>query len=69
MVDLAAGPELNFIQRALNGHAALAYHMGINHGRTDICMTEQFLYGSNIITVFKQMGGKAVAECVAGDLF
>ena len=32
--------------------------MGVYHGTSNILMTEQFLYGANIITILEQVGGK-----------
>lgn len=32
-------------------------------------MTHQFLYGANIVAIFEQMGGKAVAKCMATRTF
>ena len=36
------------VQRTLHPAAALAHDMGVNHGRRDIFMSEQFLDGSDI---------------------
>ncbi len=41
--------------------------MGVDHGRFEIDMAEQFLDGADIFAGFEEMGGKAVAEGVAGD--
>jgi hypothetical protein len=38
--------------------------MGVNLGRGDIRMTQQFLDGTQVVTPFQQTGREAVAECV-----
>ena len=38
--------------------------MGVDHGRADIGVTEQFLYSPNISSGLKEMRGEAVAKCV-----
>ena len=43
--------------------------MGVDHGGGDIGVTEQFLYGPDIIAVFQQMGGKTMAEDMRGYVF
>jgi uncharacterized protein (UPF0303 family) len=35
--------------------------MGVNHGGFDIRMSQEFLYGANILSGLQQMGGKAMA--------
>ncbi len=43
--------------------------MGVNHRRTDVHVPEQFLNSSDVIAIFKQMGGKGMAQGVrAGRL-
>jgi hypothetical protein len=40
--------------------------MGIDHGSRDVRVPEQFLDGADIVAVFQKVGGKRVAEGVAG---
>ena len=43
--------------------------MGIDHGRTNILVTEQFLHGANVIAILKEMSSKAMPQGMAGDAF
>jgi hypothetical protein len=36
---------------------AVAQDVGVDHGRRDVAMAEQFLYGSNVLAALKQVGG------------
>ena len=38
--------------------------MRINHRRTDILVAKQFLDGSDVVSFFKEVRGKRMAECV-----
>ena len=38
--------------------------MGIDHGRTDVLMSKEFLDRPDIVAVLKQMGGKGMSEGV-----
>ena len=40
--------------------AGTVQHMGVNHGGSDVFVTEQFLNGTNVAPVFKQVRGEAV---------
>lgn len=42
--------------------------MGINHGRTDVFMSEEFLDGLNFVTRFKQMSCKGMSKGVATNM-
>ena len=44
-------------------------HMGIDHCGFDILVTEKFLHGADIISCFKQVSGKAMAEGMWADIF
>jgi hypothetical protein len=35
-------------------------HVGVDHGRADILVPQQFLHCPNIVTVLQQVRGKAV---------
>jgi len=43
--------------------------MGIDHCGFDILVTEKFLHGADIISCFKQVSGKAMAEGMWADIF
>ena len=57
------------IERATDGKAAAIKDMGIDHRRFDVFVAEEFLDGANIVPGFQQVGRKAMAEGVRGDLF
>ena len=38
-----------------------------DHGRSDIAMAEQLLYGSNVIIGLQKMAGETVAKGMGGD--
>ena len=40
-------------------------HVGVDHGRFHILVTEQILLGADAIATFQQVRGEAVAERVA----
>ena len=52
------------VQRTAHGEAALVQDVGVDHGGLDVLVAQQFLDGANIVTRFKQVGGKAMAEGV-----
>jgi hypothetical protein len=39
--------------------------MGVQHGRRDVPVTEQFLDGPDVMATLQQMGGKRMAHGVA----
>jgi hypothetical protein len=43
--------------------------MGIDHRRTDILVTKQFLNRPDIVTFFQQMRSKGMAKCMTPDPF
>jgi len=47
----------------------VAKDVGIDHGRLDVFMVEELLDGPDIVAGDQQMGGEAVPERVAADLF
>ena len=55
-----------FIDGALNTSWSTVKHMGVNHRRLDLIMAKKFLNGSDIITIFEQVRGKGMAECITG---
>ena len=38
--------------------------MGVNHGRSDVGVSEQLLNRADIVAIFQQMGGKGMAHGV-----
>jgi hypothetical protein len=44
-------------------------NMGIDHGCLDILMSKQFLHGTYVITILKQVRGKRMAKGVRGNGF
>ena len=43
--------------------------MGVDHGGLDIFVTKELLDGANVIAVFEEVRGEAMAEGVGGDGF
>jgi len=43
--------------------------MGVDHRGLDILVTEEFLDCPDIVAIFEEVGGEAVAEGVRGDRF
>ncbi len=50
-------------------HPASVQDVGVEHGGADAGVAQEFLDGPNIVSVFKQVGGEAVPEGVAGGSF
>jgi hypothetical protein len=46
-----------------------AGYVGINFGGGDVGVSEQFLDGSQVFAIFKEVSGEAVPEDVRGDSF
>ena len=55
------------VERAAHGEGAALENVCVNHRCFDILMTQQFLDGADVVSVFEQVCGKAVAEGVRGD--
>lgn len=49
--------------------AAPIQYMGIDHGGADILMSEQLLYGTDVVARLKVGGGKGMTEGVAARGF
>jgi hypothetical protein len=43
--------------------------MGIDHGGFDILVAQQLLNGADVVATLEQMGGKAMAKCMATHPF
>jgi len=48
------------------GQATTLEDVGIDHGRLDVLVAQQFLDGTDVVMVFQQVGGEGVSEGVAG---
>lgn len=57
------------VQGALDAHPASVQDVGVEHGGADAGVAQEFLDGPDIVSVFKQVGGEAVPEGVAGGAF
>ena len=55
------------VQGALHGSPTTIEDMGIDHGRRNILMSEEFLNGADIVACFQQMSGEAMAEGMTTD--
>jgi hypothetical protein len=44
-------------KRASHAACATIEHGGVDHGRADVLVTEQFLDSADIVAVFQQLGG------------
>ena len=54
------------VQRAAHPFAAPVQHVGVDHCRAHVTVTEQFLHRANVVPGFQQVRGKRVPEGVAG---
>ena len=59
--------ELQPVDRAADAVAALVEHMGVDHGRAHVFVTQKLLDGANVVARFEQVGSEGVAEGVAAD--
>jgi len=51
---------------AADAEAALVEDVGVDHRGREFPVAEQFLDGADVVAGFEQVGGEAVAQCVAG---
>jgi len=54
--------NIQFIQRAFHTLSSLVQDMRVNHRRTDIGMTEQFLNGPNVVAILNRMRRKRMSK-------
>ena len=52
------------VKRTTDGKPAAIQNMRVNHRRLDIFVTKQFLYGSDIVAILKQMRGEGMTKCM-----
>src|SRR5512136_578475 len=64
-----AGWQRLLIQGTLYGPCAALEHMGVDHGGFDILVTEQFLDGTDVVTILEKLGGEGMAEGMRGNGF
>jgi len=57
-------PEGQSVYGASDPPPAAVQNVGVNHGRTDIGVSEQLLNRADIVAIFQQMGGKGMAHGV-----
>ena len=50
-----------WIERATHALSTTLKDMGIDHGGTNILVSQEFLNGANVIAIFQQVGGKRMA--------
>jgi len=58
-----------YIRRAFYSNPGPVQHMSINHRGSHIAMSKQFLYCTDVVSPFKEMGGKGVTEYMTAYLF
>jgi len=56
------------ISPALDREPGLIQHVGVDHGRDDIGVSQQFLHCSDVIPCLKEVRGKGVAQSMAANL-
>jgi hypothetical protein len=57
------------IHRATHAVAAPVEYMGIDHGRGEVLVPQEFLDGSDVVAGFEQVRGKRMAEGVTSNVF
>src|SRR5205823_12773205 len=50
------------VERAAHAMPATIEHVGVDHCRAYVFVSEQFLYSAYVITCFEQVSGKAMAK-------
>ncbi len=58
-----------FVDWAADAQAGFVAHMGVDHGRGYVAVSQEFLHSANIISGFQQMSSKTVSEGVAARRF
>lgn len=57
------------IEGASDAAGAFVEYVGVDHGCADVGVAQEFLDGTDVVTVFKELGGKGVSERVATCVF
>ena len=65
----AAGMRIEGVQGASDTQPSAVEDVGVLHRGADAGVAEEFLDRSDVVSVFQEMGGKRVAEGVAGRSF
>ena len=66
---LTGAARQSFVGRATHTEASTIEHMGVDHRRADIGVSEQFLNRSDVVAVFEQVSGEGVVQSVATGSF
>jgi len=61
LVEGAADPTPLRSGGARGGQSSAVEDVGVDHGGLDVSMTEEVLDGTNVVPVFKEMGGEGMA--------
>lgn len=61
--------DAGLVERATNGEGAAVEDVGVDHCRGDVAVAEELLNGADVVAGIEEVGGKAVAEGVAGGGF
>jgi hypothetical protein len=57
------------VERTLRRHARSVEHVGANHRRRNVFVTEELLNGPDVVVGLKEMGGKSVPKAMDTDGF
>src|SRR5688500_16314834 len=52
------------VEGALDASGAAVEDVGVDHGGGDVFVAQEFLDGTDVVAVFEEVGGEAVAEGV-----
>ena len=53
------------VQRATHSPSPAVEHMRVDHRRPHVFMSQKFLHGADIVTIFEQVSRKRMPECMA----
>src|SRR5688572_14888718 len=57
------------VERAPHASRAVLQDVRVDHRRRDIAVTEELLYGTDVMTALQQVGGEGMAKGVASNAF
>ena len=60
-------PSALLIQWAAHGQSAAIQHVGVDHRRLDILVTEQFLHSADVVVGLQQVCSKGMAKRMRAD--
>ena len=58
--------EVEFVGGADDAVGAAVEDVGVDHGRLDVAVAEEFLDGADVVSVLEEVGGEGVAQGVTG---